>query len=193
MTSHGPYLAVALALAACTHNDDSSGPLGGSRTVTGSVIDFETKAEVSGTASVSTTALDPAPKITVEGSRFTLDGVPENSAFQILATVAPTHRGTYSPVIEVGVADVDNAKAFAVSEQFLTGLASGFSVTPTAAKGVLLLHLVDATGAPKAGVAASNLVLANAPGASAPKFLDAMLHAAPSATTSSTSGWVAFF
>jgi hypothetical protein len=57
----------------------------------------------------------------------------------------------------------------------------------------LLLHLVDSQGAPKSGVTAMNIVLANAAGASAPKFLDAQLAPAPTATASSTSGWVAVF
>jgi hypothetical protein len=55
------------------------------------------------------------------------------------------------------------------------------------------LHLVDASGQPKAGVAGSNLVLANTTGATGPKFLDANMAPAPNATTSSTSGWAVFF
>jgi cytochrome c551/c552 len=71
-------------------------------------------------------------------------------------------------------------------------LASGFTVTPTAANGILLLHLVDGQGAAKSGVAGTNIVLAGATGATGPKFLDAQL--APSTATASTaSGWVMFF
>src|SRR5262245_21347873 len=85
---------LALALAACTDNS-GSGVLGGSLTVSGTVNDFQTSAAVAGAASLSTTGLLPPPRITVQGSEFTLDGVPENSAFQILASVPPTHRATY--------------------------------------------------------------------------------------------------
>ena len=185
------YLALALAIVSCKSDDD--GPLGGSLIVTGSVRDFAMDSEVNGTASVSTTALDPAPKITVEGSSFTLEGVPANSAFQILASVAPSHRGTYSPAIEVTTDDVEGATAYAVSEQFLSTLASGFTVTPSAAKGILLLHLVDGAGNSKAGVAGSNLVLANIQGATGPKFLDDGLRPNNALTASSAAGWAVFF
>jgi len=185
------YLALALVVVSCKSEDDA--PLGGSLTVAGSVRDFATDGEIAGTASVSTTALVPAPRITVEGSSFTLDGVPENSAFQILASVAPTHRGTYSPALEVTTDDVDGVKAYALSEQFLGTLASGFSITPSAAKGVLLLHLVDGAGNPKAGVSGSNLVLANVQGATGPKFLDDALRPVSSLTATSSSGWAVFF
>ena len=187
------YLALALAIAGCGGSGSSEPPIGGSLMVTGSVYDFQTGSTVSGTASITTTALTPSPKITVEGGNFTLDGVPENSAFQILATVAPTHRGTYSPAIEVTTDDVDGAKAYAVSEQFMSSLSTGFSITPTAGKGVLLLHLVDAAGNPKTGVSGSNLVLANTAGSTGPKFLDANLNPAAGATSTSTSGWAVFF
>ena len=187
------YLALTLALAACSSDSTSDGVLGGSLTVTGTVHDFQNGAAVAGTASISTTALVPAPKITVEGAEFTLDGVPANSAFQLLASVAPSHRATYSQLIEVISDDVDGIKVQAVGEDFLASLATGFGVTPSAAKGVLLMHLVDDAGTPKAGVAASNIVLAGAAGASGPKFLDANMMPAPNATASTASGWVVFF
>jgi hypothetical protein len=183
---------VLASLSACTDNS-SSDVLGGSLTVTGTVVDFQTGAAVAGAASVATTALVPTPKVSVEGAAFTIDGVPENSAFQVLASVPPTHHSTYSQVITVTNNSLDGIKVAAVSEQFLGTLATGFNVTPSGAKGILLLHLVDAAGQPKSGVAASNLVLANTTGATGPKFLDANLARAPNATTSSTSGWVVFF
>jgi hypothetical protein len=167
--------------------------LGGSLTVEGDVYDFQSGAMLTSAASVSTTALMPLPTITSSGAHFTIDGVPENSAFQILASSAPTHRATYSPAVEVLSDDRDGVKAYAVSEQFMTSLASGFGVTPSAAKGVLLIHLVDATGTAKAGIAANTITLANAAGAVGPKFLDANLAPAGTAVTSSASGWAVFF
>jgi len=186
-------LGLALAVSAACSSNDSSDVLGGSLTVTGTVHDFQSGAAVMGTATVSTTALLPAPKITVEGAAFTLDGVPEFSAFQILASVPSTHRSTYSQSIEVISDDLDGIEVKTVSEQFISSLATGFGVTPTAAKGILLLHLVDGAGMPKAGVAASNLVLANAMGAIGPKFLDANMMPVMNGTSSTASGWAVFF
>lgn len=190
MTSRVVCVALAFTFA-CTDNS-SSDVLGGSLSVSGTVHDFQTDAEVTGAASVTATALSPTPKVTVEGSAFTLDGVPENSAFQLLASVPPTHRATYSQLIEVVADDVDGVKIKTVSEEFIATLATGFGVTPSAAKGILLLHLVDGAGAPKAGVTASNLVL-TAAGATGPKFLDANMMPAASATATTASGWAVFF
>ena len=190
MTPRIAFLAVALV--ACSDND-SSGVLGGALTVSGSVVDFQSGAEVNGAASVTAIGLAPIPKTTVEGASFTLEAVPENSTFQVLTSVAPTHRSTYSQTIIVINEDLDGVKVTTVSEQFLSTLASGFQITPSAAKGVVLLRLVDAAGTPKAGVAGSNLVLANITGATGPKFLDANMMPAPSLTASSASGWAVFF
>lgn len=188
------HFTFALALAACSGDSaDSSDVLGGSLTVEGDVYDFQSGAVLTTAASVSTTALIPNPTITVNGAHFLIDGVPENSAFQIQASSAPTHRATYSPAVEVISDDRDGVKAYAVSEQFMTTIASGFGVTPSAAKGVLLIRLVDGAGVAKSGVAANTITLANAAGAVGPKFLDANLAPAGNATTSSASGWALFF
>lgn len=198
MTSRA-HLAVVLVLSvaaggsACTSDSTSDGVLGGSLSVSGSVHDLQSGAPVTGTASISTTALVPAPRITVEGASFTLEGVPASSAFQILASVPPSHRATYSRVIEVASDDVDGVEIHVVSEQLLESLASGFGVTPSAAKGVLLMRLVDGAGMPKAGVPASDIVLANVAGATGPKFLDENMAPVPNATASTASGWVVFF
>jgi hypothetical protein len=160
--------------------------------VTGQVVDFQTGAAITTAASVTTSGLLPSPHITVQTAAFTISGIPENSAFQVLAAAPPTHRATFGPAIVVTNSDRDGVTVPAVSEALLGQLATSFGVSPTAAKGVLFVHLVDAaTGAPKAGVAGTNLVLAG--GAIGPKFLDANLAAAPTATASSTSGWAVFF
>ena len=57
-------LAVAL-VAGCTDNS-ASDVLGGSLSVSGTVTDFQSGAEVTGAASVSTTSLSPLPTVTVE-------------------------------------------------------------------------------------------------------------------------------
>lgn len=186
-------LVVAVGLFACGDDGgtDPGGPLGGSLMVTGDVVDFETGQPVTSAASVTTSGLVPAPQISTLGATFTIDGVPENSAFQILAGAPPTHRSTYSASVVVTDSDLDGVHAQVVSEAFLASITTSFGVTPTAAKGVLFVRLVDSgTGMPRAGVAGSNLLVANAVG---PKFLDANLQPLPNGTSSSASGWAVFF
>lgn len=159
--------------------------------VTGDVIDFETGATITNAVSVSTSGLVPAPQVTTQGASFTIDGIPENSAFQILAAAPPSHRSTFSAAVVVTDSDVGNVMAPTVSEDFLARLATGFGVTPTAARGVLFVRLVDDASAPVAGVAGGNLVVGG--GAIGPKFLDANLMPLANATESTSSGWAVFF
>ena len=167
------------------------GPLGGSLTVTGDVVDFQTAAAVDGAISVTTSGLIPAPQVTTLAATFTITGIPENSAFQILAAAPPTHRATFSPAVVITNQNVDGVKAPVTSETYLSSLTATFGVTPTAAKGILFVRLVDAAGAPRAGVPDSELVLAG--GAVGPFFLDANLAPAKNANTSSASGYAVFF
>lgn len=184
-------LLAAAATAACG-NSAPAGPLGGSLLVSGDVVDFQSGTAVSGTATITTEALIPEPAITVEGASFVLDGVPENSAFQIVASVEGTHRQTYNTT-EVFSDDVDGVTSFTVADSLLASMATAFGVTPDPAAGIVLLQLVDSAGAPKANVAASNIVLAGVTGSTPVKFLDANLAAAPALTTSSSSGWAVIF
>jgi hypothetical protein len=185
---------VSFAAISCSFSDEDGvdGPLGGSRTVEGSVVDFETGMPISGAASISTSGLSPVPKVTSQGASFTITGVPENSAFQILASAPATHRPTFSDAVVVEDDDLRDVKVPAVSEAFLGTLATGFGVSPSAAKGVLLARVVDDRGMPKAGVAAGNFVLAGGVTAT-PRFLGANMLPAPAATATSASGWVVFF
>ncbi len=184
--------ALAIGVIACSSNRSGPGEsIGGSLTVTGEVVDFQTGAAISSAASVSTSGLLPAPRVTSQGVSFTIEGIPENSTFQILAAAPPGHRGTYSAAVVLTSSDLDGVNAPTVSEALLQQLAAGFGVTPSAAKGVLFVHLVDATtGAAKSGIAGNNLVIGGAIG---PRFLDAKLSAQPNATASSASGWAVFF
>jgi hypothetical protein len=181
---------IAIVLTACNFDSGPSGPLGGALTVKGNVVDFQTGAALGVDAIVSTSGLEPAPKVTSQGAAFTIEAVPENSAFQILAAAQPTHRSTFSQAVVVAADDLSGVKAPAVSEAFLASLAIAFGVTPTAAKGVMFVHLVDAAGKPRAGVIAANLQIT---GVALPHFLDANLMPAPTATMSSSSGWAVFF
>lgn len=181
-------------LAACGSNDtgdDDGEPLGGSRTVAGEVVDFASGNPVVGAASVSTSGVVPAPRVTVQGAAFTIEGVPDNSAFQILSSVATTYRPTFSPAVVVVTDDLTGVKAPAMSEAYLASLATGFGVTPTAANGVLVAQLVNVDGTPRAGVPEAELVVAG--GVMGPFFLDANLQPDPDATASSASGYVVFF
>lgn len=190
-----PRSSVALALlvvAACGSNSTPSDVLGGSLTVSGSVYDLRTDVVVDGTASVTATNLLPQPRVTVDGASFELADVPENSAFQILASVDPTHRATYSATVEITDSDVDAVKAYAVSEALLAELSTTFGISPAATNGTLFVQLIDGAGAPKAGVAGGNIVLGGVSGVTV-RFLDATLAGAPQATASTSSGWAVLF
>jgi len=191
MSNRASLMILAAALSGCLSDSTPAvDPLGGSLTVKGAVVDFQTGTAIDGSTTVTASGLVPPPRVTSQGASFTIDGVPENSAFQSLASAPPSHRATFSPAVVVTTSDVSDVKAPAVAETYLGTLASSFGVTPTAASGVLFVRLVDEAGQPKAGVAASNLVIS---GASAPKFLDATLMPTPAATSTSASGWVVFF
>jgi hypothetical protein len=155
--------------------------------VQGQVVDFQTGAQVTAT-DLTVSGLSPTPKVTLNGSSFTLEGVLQNSAFEVLA-VAQDHRSTASQVV-VTTSGVSSLKAPVVSEAFVTTLATAFGAAPSLAKGIVLLHLVDASGKPRAGVTAASFTIA---GTNGPHFLDANLMPAPTATASSSSGWVVFF
>src|SRR5688572_22143045 len=116
-----------LGLIAC--NDElppDQEPLGGSRTVSGDVVDLQTGQPVLGAASVTTSALLPAPRVTVRGAGYTLEGVPDNSTFQILAASPPEHRPTFGPSIEVLTEDLSGIDVPVVSEVFLGEITTAF-------------------------------------------------------------------
>jgi hypothetical protein len=179
-------------LAAGCGNSAGSDVLGGSLSVSGEVHDFQTGAVVSGDITIGTSALIPEPTVSTEGATYVLDHVPEYSAFEILAGVSGSHRATYNATTEVTDSDLDGVVSYAVSEMLVSSLATAFGATPMDTHGIVLMQLVDASGNPKANVAASNIVLSGVTGI-APKFLDASLAPAPSLTASSTSGWTVIF
>jgi hypothetical protein len=189
-------VASALALASgCSFGSDgdSSGePDGGSLSVTGTLVDFQSGVAITATAGLSTSGLLPAPELDLDGAAFDVSGIPANSAFQLLTTAPPTYRATFSPVITVGEENLTGISTPVVSEAFLAQLATAFGVVPTAARGILLARVVDGAGAPKAGVSATSFSLKGT-GISPAKFLDMSLVAAPAATVTSSSGWVVFF
>jgi hypothetical protein len=171
-------------------DDGGNEPLGGSRTVVGTVVDFESGQPIAGAASVATSGLLPEPMIAEQGAAFTITGVPENSAFQILAT-APAHRPTFSEAVIVGTDDLRDVKVASVSDTFITNLAAGFQIMPSTTRGILLARVVTEAGAPKAGVAKANFVLDGS--VSGPFFLGDDRQPLPNATATSASGWVVWF
>jgi hypothetical protein len=185
-------LALSLLLVACGGIDDADddGPLGGSLTLEGTVVDFQTNAAVTGAVSVTASGLVPAPTVIAQGAEFTIEGIPENSAFQILAAAPPTHRATFTSVIELTRVNVMGVKAPIIAESFLASLATAFDVTPSAATGIVLVALVDTAGNPRAGLSKGELVI---PGANGPHFLDENMMPAPNANSSTASGWAVFF
>ncbi|HEX3762093.1 MAG TPA: hypothetical protein VHW23_25505 [Kofleriaceae bacterium] len=160
---------------------------GGSVTVQGQIVDFQTGAAV-GPTDVTVSGLSPLPHVDRQGASVTLTGVAENAAFGVLAA-APMHRSTYSQVV-VTASDLSDVTWPVVGEAFVTGLAAGFGAAPSPSSGTVLLHLVDATGHPASGVAALDFTVA---GTSGPHFLDGAMMPAQAATASSASGWVVFF
>ncbi len=155
------------------------------------VVDLQTNQALTTQPMVTVTGARGAT-VTVMGADFTIDNIPDNTSFQILASAGASYVPTYSPAVMLTTGALDGLVAYDVSTTFLSQLETGFSITPTASDGILLLHLVDSAGKPVSGVAGSNLVLSGISGASGPHFLDANL-AASTATSSSSSGWAVFF
>lgn len=145
---------------------------------------------MTGTASVLTRGLDPAPVVVVDGAAFSMDPIPANSVFHVLSAAPPTHRATYTAVEVIG-SSLEGIQVRALGETYIASLATGFGVTPSAARGILLARAVDAAGAPRAGVPGAAFTVP--PGARGPFFLDAQLQPAINATATSASGWVVFF
>ncbi len=186
------FCAFALVAVGCGGDDGSTTepPLGGSLTVTGDVVDFQTGAAVGTGVTVSSTGITPPPMVAVDGSMFTFTQVPENSLFQVLAS-ATDYRPTYSQVIEALSDNISGVKAPILTNSYVDGLAAAFNVTLTATKGIVMVRLVDANGMPRAGIPANQLVLSGS--STGPFFLDANLNAAVGAQMSTASGYAVWF
>lgn len=164
-----------------------------SHAIAGTFVDVHTGAEVS-VSSLALSGLTGVDAPVFADSSFSLGDVPEDSSFQLRAT-APLYRPTFSQTITVDDSDLHDLVIPLASESFLADLAAAFAVTPNPQRGVLLARVVDGDGKPRSGVAAGNFVLntgaMNAP--IPPMFLNDNMIAAPTAVTTSASGWVVFF
>jgi hypothetical protein len=188
------------ALAACGDSGDEPGDPNdpnpdpdpdAAYSVSGTVLDLETGLPIDGTASIIIEGVQPAPSVTASGADFTIDQVPANSAFNILAGSPPAYRTTYNAAVEVGNQDVTDLELFAVREEYLTSLISSFGVTPTAGTGVIIARAIGEDGQPFAGLPGAAFDLpAQVVG---PYFLDADLQPDPGLSATSESGFVVLF
>lgn len=158
--------------------------------VSGQVIDFESGAAITGSATISLSGLNPPPTVSVTGAQFTITGIAPFSVFHLLSGSPPDYRNTYNVATTVDDHDVTGVTAQVVKEQFVTAMTTAFAVTPTAGTGIVLAHATDMAGAAKAGVPAAAFALA---GGSGPYFLDANKQPAPGVTSTTASGWIVFF
>jgi hypothetical protein len=161
--------------------------------VSGTVVDFVTGEAIEGVATVSTRNLTPPPSITVNGASFSLSGIPPSSVFNMLVGSPPEYQNTYAVAIEVLDDDVVGVDTAALSTAYVQSLATAFGVTPSAAGAILVARVVDANGAPRAGIGAEAFEIDNATPASGPFFLDADRQPAANLMETSASGYAVFF
>jgi hypothetical protein len=186
----------ALALvASCGEGADEPGPMEPDPTaaysVSGTVIDLETGVAIDSAASITVDGVSPAPSVTAAGAEFTIDNVPANSTFSLLAGSPPTYRATYNTAVEVGNEDVTGLELFTVSEEYLGELAIAFGVTPTPGTGTIIARALGEDGAPYAGLPGDVFDLpAQIAG---PFFLDAELQPDATLAETSASGFVVLF
>ena len=163
--------------------------LGGSRTIRGRVIDFQTGGPLAN-PTITTSGLSPATRVSVNGAEFTLEGVPNNSTFQLLASVGETHRATFGPAVQVVEEDITGVEVPVVSEAFLAAAASEFQISPQASRGILIAQIVDQTDRAQANIPdAAFQVVSPVDG---PHFFNQNLLPDRNARMSSTSGWSMF-
>lgn len=182
-------------LGACGDGADEPGPMepdpNAAYSVHGTVFDLETGAAIATASSITVEGVSPAPSVTVAGAEFTIDNVPANSTFSVLAGSPPSYRATYNAAVEVGNADVTGVELYTVSEEYLGELAIAFGVTPTPGTGTIIARAVGEDGAPYAGLPGDVFDLpAQVAG---PFFLDAELQPDPALAATSESGFVVLF
>ena len=163
--------------------------IGGSRRVTGSVIDFQSGGPLAN-ATITTSGLGPAVTVTVTGNEFTLEGVPNNSTFQLLASVGASHRATFGPAVTVDETDVSGIVIPVVSEAFLAGAASEFQLQPRSTHGILITQIVDEAAQPQANI--PDTAFDTPSPVDGPHFFNQNLLPDRNARSSSSSGWSMF-
>lgn len=160
--------------------------------VTGTVIDFVTRAELTVSASVSPIDILPPPAVQVTGADFTLTDVAGNSIFRLLVG-AVGYRSTFSQPLQVAEADLSAVTVEAASAAFIADAAQQFGVTVAAGTGVVIARAVDQYGAPVEGVPAGAFYVNDAAPVAGPYFLNAQRQPDDALTATSTSGYALFF
>lgn len=186
---HLPLSGLVLLAAACGGAGDDE-QIDRRLTVTGKVVDFVSGQAVSGSASISTAGLSPAPIVVVQGTDFSIDDVPANSVFNVEAAVPPSYAPTSGSVT---VLEEDAVVEVAVVPRtFLTQAATAFSVVPSASRGMLLVQLVSEAGLPRSQVAAASLSFYGDADVRGPFFLSESLAPSAGATATAGKGWVMY-
>jgi hypothetical protein len=160
--------------------------------VSGQIVDFETNKPPASQATMATAALVPQPNVSINGTSFTLDAVPPDSVFYLIASSPPGYRLTYNTPTTVKDQPLTGVTAYTVADAYLTKLRTAFGVTAQSGTATVFVRAVDATGNATAGVPGSAVVL-NASGAKGPFFVDAALQPLAVATATSLSGWLVYF
>ncbi len=188
--------ALVLVFGACEigSGDDGNGDGDGDVTtyrVSGTVVDFVTGEALAGSATISVNGITPAPTVSVSGADFTIEGVPNNSVFNMLAGSPPEYRSTYNVATTVEADDVNGVTLSVVSEAYLSDLTSGFNVNIGAGSTILISQLIDESGIPQAGIPSSAFDLP--PSVLGPFFLDENRQPSPNLNATSSSGFVVLF
>ncbi|MCU1283337.1 MAG: hypothetical protein JWM53_6883 [bacterium] len=160
--------------------------------VTGRIVDFETGQPLASSGTMATAAVVPPPNVSMSGGNFTLEGVPPFSVFYLIAGSPPDHRLTYNAPTTVTDQPLADVNAYVVADAYLAKLRTVFGVTAQSGTATVFLRAGDATGAATTGVSAAALVVPGT-GVKGPFFVDAKLQAAPTATATSSSGWMVYF
>lgn len=160
--------------------------------VTGSVIDFQSRAPVEGAATLSPLGILPPPGVSVQGADFTLTDVAGNSIFTLLAG-APGYRSTISLPVAVDAEDVSGVTVEALGSAWLTDAADTFGVTLQAGTSVVVARTIAGDGGAVTGIPAASFRLNGAAPAYGPYFLNGQRQPDDGLTATSASGYVLFF
>jgi hypothetical protein len=136
--------------------------------------------------------MTPAPTVTVTGATFSIAQVQPFSVFGLVVS-ATAYRTTYDPIVRIDGAALTGVHAVAVAEADLTQISSGFGVTPTAGKGIVLAHFVDAMGNPVSGIPTASIAVGGAAPPTTPRVLASDKAPMMGATATSGGGYVVLY
>ena len=117
--------------------------------VTGTVIDYSTGQALSGTATITTEGIDPAPTIAIDGAKFTISEVPKNTTFTLVIGNNTEHQTKHTVMVGTANATIDPVH---VPQSYIDDLAGDVAVTPSLNQGIVIVQVVDLQGNPESGV-----------------------------------------